>query len=101
MAITSHHVTAFSLRLLREMDTLMQHTSGIAKSTEIPVLILGSPHDVVSLPEQVQSLFEKLGSKTKSLHWYPQSYHLLLHDVQHDEVLADLNAWLRRLKILR
>jgi alpha-beta hydrolase superfamily lysophospholipase len=96
MAKTPHHVASFTLRLLREMDTLMQRTPVAAQHLDLPVLMLGSPHDVVSSPEQVQTLFDQLGSQDKQLHWYAKSYHLLLHDVQHEEVMADLLGWLKR-----
>ena len=56
--------------------------------------MLGSPYDVVSSPDQVQGLFARLGSRDKRLYWYSKSYHLLLHDVQRDEVVADLLQWL-------
>ena len=59
---------------------------------------LALPHDVVSSPAQVETLFHQIGSDDKRLLWYPQSYHLLLHDVQHEEVLRDVAQWVKRHK---
>lgn len=98
MARTPHHVGEFTLRLLREVGSLIDKNEAAAKRLTIPVLMLGSPHDVVSSPDQVQALFAQIGSQDKVLHWYSRSYHLLLHDVQHDQVVADLERWLSRME---
>ena len=62
----------------------------------IPVLVLASPHDIVCTPDQVQNFFREIGTENKRLHWYTRSYHLLLHDVQHDDVLNDITRWLKQ-----
>ncbi len=98
MARTPHHVGEFSLRLLREIGSLIDRNPAAARRLSVPVLVLGSPHDVVSSPDQVQVLFGQIGSQDKVLHWYSRSYHLLLHDVQHDQVVADLEQWLGRVE---
>ncbi len=96
MKVTPHHVSAFTLRLLREIGNLMDSNSRAARRLEMPVLMLASPHDIVASPEQVQGLFHDLGSRKKRLLWYTRSYHLLLHDVQRDEVVEDLERWITR-----
>jgi len=101
MAKTPYHVSDFSLRLLREIDGLISGNPKAARGLRIPVLMLGSPHDVVSSPDQVQTLFAQIGSQDKLLHWYSKSYHLLLHDVQRDQVVADLLRWLDRHEAVR
>ena len=101
MARTQHHVGEFTLRLLRELDGLMNGNKAVANHITMPVLMLGSPHDLVSSPDQVQTLFAQLGGHDKVLHWYSRSYHLLLHDVQHDQVVADLLKWLNRMERLK
>lgn len=94
MEVTPHHVPAFTLRLLREIDRLMSGNARAAARVSMPVLMLGSPYDVVSAPDQVQHLFGQLHSPDKRLYWYTRSYHLLLHDVQRDEVVGDFSKWL-------
>lgn len=96
MAKTPHHVSAFTLRLLRGVDDLLRANQDAAARIAMPLLMLASPHDVVSSPSQVEALFQQIGSGDKRLLWYPQSYHLLLHDVQHEEVLGDVARWVRR-----
>ncbi len=98
MARTPHHVSAFSLRTLREINALLEENNRAAHRIDIPVLLLASPHDIVSSPDQVQALFKEIGSQDKRLHWYTQSYHLLLHDIQHEDVLRDVETWLKRIE---
>ena len=96
MAVTSHYVSHFSLRLLGEVDDMMRTAPAAARDLRVPVLILASPNDVIASEEQIESLFDKVGSKDKTIHWYRQSYHLLLHDQQREDVLRDATDWLER-----
>ena len=62
----------------------------------MPVLFVASPNDVLSSADQIQALFAQIRSRDKKLLWYTRSYHLLLHDVQHEEVVKDVTHWLNR-----
>lgn len=94
MAITEHHISSFTLRLLTEIGRLLDANPGAAKRLRMPVLFLASPNDILSSPDQVQTLFSQVRSPRKRLLWYTRSYHLLLHDVQREEVTHDLTNWL-------
>lgn len=94
MEQTPHHVAEFTLRLLSEIGRLMDENPRAAKRLVIPALVLASPNDVLSSPDQVQALFQQIGSPKKTLLWYSRSYHLLLHDVQREEVVRDVVKWL-------
>jgi len=94
MALTEHHLSSFSLRLLTEIGRLLDKNPDAAKRLRMPVLFLASPNDILSSPDQVQTLFGQVRSPTKRLLWYTRSYHLLLHDVQRAEVSLDLLKWL-------
>jgi esterase/lipase len=63
----------------------------------MPVLFVASPNDVLSSADQIQALFLQVRSRDKKLLWYTRSYHLLLHDVQREEVVNDVAKWLDRL----
>jgi alpha-beta hydrolase superfamily lysophospholipase len=95
MAVTEHHLTSFSLRLLTEIGRLLDANFTAAKRLRMPVLFLASPNDILSSPDQVQELFSQVRSPAKRLLWYTRSYHLLLHDVQRAEVSVDLLKWLK------
>jgi len=93
MAKTPHYVSKFSLRLLDEIYTMMIASPGALRDLRMPVLVLASPNDVIASPEQIQKFYDLIGSKDKTLLWYRKSYHLLLHDVQREEVLHDATNW--------
>ena len=98
MQQTEHHVSAFSLRLLTEIGGLLDENPEAARHLRMPVLFLASPNDILSSPDQVQTLFSQVRSPKKRLLWYTRSYHLLLHDVQRSEVSQDLLRWLGRVR---
>ena len=94
MQQTPHHISAFSLRLLREIGLMIEANPRSARKARLPVLMLASPHDIVAAPEQIQELFGQLAARKKKLLWYSKSYHLLLHDVQREEVVRDVRRFL-------
>jgi alpha-beta hydrolase superfamily lysophospholipase len=96
MAVTAHYVSHFSLRLLGEVDKMMRHLPEAASRTNVPVLVLATPNDVIASEQQVSDFFKQIASSDKTIHWYRKSYHLLLHDTERQEVLRDATQWLER-----
>ncbi len=96
MAVTPHHINAFSLRLLTTIGRMLDANTDAAHELKMPVLFVASPNDVLSSADQIQALFAEVRSRSKKLLWYTRSYHLLLHDVQHAEVVNDVTKWLDR-----
>lgn len=94
MAVTPHHVSQFSLRLLTAVGSMIDHSKEAAHRLRMPVLFVASPNDVLASADQIQALFTEVRSRDKKLLWYTRSHHLLLHDVQHEEVLNDVSRWL-------
>lgn len=96
MAVTPHHISQFSLRLLTTVGSMIDKSKDAARRLRMPVLFVASPKDVLSSADQIQGLFAAVRSRDKKLLWYTRSYHLLLHDVQHEEVGKDVLKWLDR-----
>ncbi len=94
MAVTPHHVPAFSVRLLAATGLWVDAVQTAAQRVRQPALVLASPNDAVASPAQIESLFSQLAATDKTLLWYERSHHLLLHDVQREQVTADLAAWI-------
>jgi alpha-beta hydrolase superfamily lysophospholipase len=94
MAVTPHYVPEFSLRLLREIDRKVQTNRSALLCVRQPLLVLATPNDVISTRAQVQRFFDIVPSADKTIHWFERSYHLILHDVQRDEALRVVTAWL-------
>jgi alpha-beta hydrolase superfamily lysophospholipase len=96
MAVTSHYVSHFSLRLLGETDRMMRTLPGAASRLRVPVLVLATPNDVIASEEQVTDFFHQIASEDKSIRWYRKSYHLLLHDTERQQVLGDATRWVKQ-----
>ena len=94
MAKTPHFVAKLTLRLLGEVDEMIRALRAAAKKTCVPVLVLATPNDVIASQQQVRNFFDALATKDKTLLWYPRSYHLLLHDVQREQVVGDATRWI-------
>jgi alpha-beta hydrolase superfamily lysophospholipase len=94
MQVTEHHIKEFTIRLLVEIGRMIDENPAAAKRLRMPVLFLATPNDVLASADQVQGLFAQVRSPSKKLLWYTRSYHLLLHDVQREEVVRDLMRWL-------
>ncbi|MCB1211688.1 MAG: alpha/beta fold hydrolase [Verrucomicrobiales bacterium] len=101
MNVTPHYLSSFSLRLLAEVGYMMDANPKIAHRVRVPTLFLATPKDVLSSPDQVQTLFGQMRAQKKRLLWYTRSFHLLLHDVQREEVTRDVVNWLRKQETTR
>lgn len=95
MVQTPHYVPEFTLRLLSEVHGMMKRNPSALKNLKQPLLVLASPNDVIASPKQIQQFFDIAAPSDKTIRWYMRSYHLLLHDVQREEVLHDATQWLR------
>ena len=97
-ATNSYHVKRHTLRLLTTLGKMMQSSKTAAQKLDIPLLVLHGGKDVFSDPKDVQSFAESI-PKTATLtrKFYPESYHLLFHDHQSDQVITDIATWLKAL----
>ena len=60
----------------------------------LPVLILHGTQDKVTKPAGSQAFFDHAGSQDKTLKLYEGHFHDLLNDVDKQQVLADIRAWM-------
>ncbi len=65
-----------------------------AATLEVPLLILHGGADRVTMPESSRLLFETINFTDKEIREYPESYHELHNDLNHQEVLTDITNWL-------
>ena len=94
MQKTPHYVEFFTLRLFRAVDKLVRSSNEMAPLVKPPLLLFYTPNDVFTTQQQVEHFYELLGSAPKEKIFYPQSYHLILHDVDRDRTLVELERWL-------
>ena len=63
---------------------------------DLPVLFLHGEKDSVVSADGSRFLFEHVKSSDKTLRIYPQGVHEPHNDVDHEQVMADVEAWLRQ-----
>jgi len=95
MEKTPHYVKSFTFRLFREVERLVRTSHEAGAAVESPLLLFYTPNDVFTSREGVESFFDVAGSPDKTKIFYPDSFHLILHDKDRDNVLLELDKWTR------
>jgi alpha-beta hydrolase superfamily lysophospholipase len=78
--------------LARMWKTLPEEMSKI----KLPVLIMHGSADQLSDPAGSKLLYERAGSKDKTLKLYDGFYHEIFNEPEHKKVMADVEAWLAK-----
>lgn len=89
-----HRVGGFSLNFLTSFHDFMLGCRDCAGRVQVPTMLLAAGRDVFITPEQSRSFFEALGAGEKHYVLYPRSHHLLWHDVDREDVMANISAWI-------
>lgn len=94
----SYHIKRHTLRLLSTLGDMIETSSEAGQSFNLPVLILHGGNDVFSETAAVQRFAKSLPHQEMiTLKLYPESYHLLFHDHQSDQVIKDIAKWLKNM----
>lgn len=91
-----HKIDSYTVRFFKSLFDLINGCYEAAPKIKVPVLVIYAANDVFIKPKLVEEFFAKLGSREKELRFFPESYHLLLHDLDKAEVLERIEAWLLR-----
>ena len=78
--------------LARMWKTLPQHMPEI----KLPVLIMNGTADHLADPGGSELLYERAGSKDKTLKLYDGFYHEIFNEPEHKQVMADVEVWLTK-----
>lgn len=65
-----------------------------ATKINIPILLIHGEADRLSLAQGTRSLFEIMTHADKTLRIYPGGYHEPHNDIDHEQVVADIQQWL-------
>jgi alpha-beta hydrolase superfamily lysophospholipase len=95
-ATAPHKLDAFTLRFFRCLHDLISGCFDAAPRIRVPVLVIYAQHDIFIRTDLVEQFFARLGSADKELTLYPDSYHLLLHDHDREQVLERITDWLQK-----
>jgi alpha-beta hydrolase superfamily lysophospholipase len=96
MAVTPHAVDSFTLRTLAEVGKLVRRCTWSAGEIPagLPVLVLYTPHDPLASREQIEEFFNQIASDDKTKVFFPESYHLVLHDTERYRAVEVLQRWI-------
>ncbi len=91
-----HKLDSYTIRFFKCLFDLIGGCFDAAPKIKVPALVVYAANDVFIPPRQVEEFFARLGSAEKEIHLFPESYHLLLHDYDKAEALAQIEGWLLR-----
>jgi alpha-beta hydrolase superfamily lysophospholipase len=92
----THKLDLFTVRFFKNLRDLIAGCLDAAPQIRVPVLVIYAANDIFIPPALVERFFARLGSLEKELRFFPESYHLLLHDHDQAQVLARIEDWLLR-----
>ena len=76
--------------ILKTIDGLHSQVAEIT----LPILIMHGTADRLSDPEGSQLLYDRVGSRDRTLKLYEGFYHEIFNEPEHGQVLADVESWL-------
>ena len=91
-----HYIDSFTLRFLKNVGAMIENINNHADKINQNLLIVYAGKDIFTKPQYIDNFFQKIGSDNKEKILFPQSYHLLLHDSDKDEVLKNIEVWLNK-----
>lgn len=89
-----HRVGGFTLEFLTRFHDLMQEAQQAAGRIDVPTLMLSAGRDVFIRPEQSRAFFDCIAATEKEFVFYPDSHHLLWHDIDTDNVIERIARWI-------
>jgi acylglycerol lipase len=81
-------------RLAAELLKAMLRVTGEADEIRLPFIVVQGGEDKVVDPAGAQMLYDKAGSKDKTIKVYEGLYHEVFNEPEHDRVLNDVQTWL-------
>ena len=77
-----------------ELIKIWQELPAQMPQINLPILIMHGTADQLSDPEGSRMLYERVGSKDKTLKLYEGFYHEIFNEPEREQVFADMEAWL-------
>lgn len=82
--------TRLGAELMKAMGMIRKRMADV----RLPILILHGSADRLVDPKNSELLYREAGSVDKALRLYPGFYHSIINEPDHQQVLADIEAWL-------
>lgn len=84
----------FNLAAVRSAIALIEQVKAELPQITTPALIMQAQQDSVVDPAGAQIIYQRLGSSIKTLHWLPESDHIIPLDLERDQVFAEVGQFL-------
>ncbi len=81
-------------RLGAELIKTMQDVSKQAAKIRLPIMIVQGSEDKLVDPGGARFLYDRVGTKDKTINIYNGFYHEVFNEPEHEKVLNDVEAWL-------
>jgi len=81
-------------RLAAELIKTMQDVTQEAAKIKLPIMIAQGSDDKLVDPKGAQLLYDSIGSKDKTIKLYPDFYHEIFNEPEHELVLNDVETWI-------
>ena len=81
-------------RLSTEVTAAIARVQQRAADLSVPLLLLHGAADRMVPPDGSRSFFSKLRCPDREFREYPEAYHALFADINHSEVLGDVERWI-------
>ena len=81
-------------RLAAEFVKTMQHITAEVDKITLPFIVIQSGQDKIVDPAGAQMLYDKAGSKDKTIKIYEGLYHEVFNEPERARVLKDVETWL-------
>lgn len=93
------YIKRYTLRLLLHLEKMAAAMPEQVAKIDRPTLVLHGGRDIFTPSEKVHRLSERFPASTPvtSKH-YPDSYHLLMYDLERDKIFQDVTHWVKQLK---
>jgi alpha-beta hydrolase superfamily lysophospholipase len=88
--------TTMTIRLACEYMAAVERVMSQAAKIQTPLLLLHGTADIIEPYQRTEALFGSIPFPQKTLMLYPGAYHGLFMDTDSDEVMADVDTWLRQ-----
>lgn len=79
-----------------ELANMWKTLSEKMPQIKLPILIMQGTADELANPASSKLLYERVGSKDKTLKLYEGFYHEIFNEPEHKQVMADMEAWLTK-----